>query len=161
MNKTSSDTIAEMNAKVAQLSSQLEQINTTLQHSISAGPIAAQSKRLVAKALANDANHTLQQIAESTELLKPQQKSEGNAAMPASKTGLLAYLGEMVDAILETIAQAAAEQFGIEPAAIEPFLIEHNSVMLEIVADMLDRASVKLTEAAVIEEQEVSTKETV
>ena len=137
-------TPAEMNTLIAQLRGQLEDINTTLLTTISVGTIAARVKRLVAAALAIDAHHTLDQIAESVGLLE----SADTAANEAPKTGPL-DLGEIADAILfyGAIPPAAVEQFGIEPAVMKPVLIEHSHDMLKIVENIVDRVKEKLTEA--------------
>lgn len=140
--------VAEMNAMIASQKADLAEVETTLQQKLGSGPAAAQAKRLVAFALAKQAAAMLEQAASSVEYLNvPADSSSEETAPEADDTGLLGGLVKMA----EEIASAIAESLGVDAAAIPPFLIESNSIMLPLSGDMINQAKEKLAEADAVE----------
>lgn len=152
MNRTTLISVAEMNTMIASQKGDLAEIETTLQQKLGTGTgtAAAQSKRLVAFALAKQAAAMLEQAASSVEYLNvPADSSSEETAPETDDTGLLGGLVKMA----AEIAVAIAESLGVDAEAIPPFLIESNSIMLPLSGDMINQAKEKLVEADVAESQ--------
>lgn len=72
-------------------------------------------------------------------------------------------LGGLVDTAVDmvaSIASALAEQFGVQEAAVVPYIVETNTAMLMLMEDLLDRALARLEsgETAWIDRAEMQTR---
>jgi hypothetical protein len=141
-------TPAEMNIMIAEQEADLSELETTLEQKLGNGAAAAQAKRLVATALVKQAAAMLQQASGSVQYLDAEAATSNEEA--PQEAGDNTPLGVVVK-MAEEVSENLAEMLGVEAAAIPPFLVECNSIMLVLSGDMINRAKEKLTEAAAAE----------
>jgi len=131
-------TVEQMNEKFQVLTASVESIGSRLQEELTAGPAPAQTARLVAMALAKQAESMLGNVGGSLQYLnKPEQSDESDDSNP---------LGALVE-VAEEVLESMVEQLGVEKEAIAPFLYEANGTMIPVIEDLVTRANGKLAEA--------------
>jgi hypothetical protein len=149
MSKTVIIPVAELHTRVAAIQGDLETIQTTLQEKLSTGGAQAQTSRLVAFALAKQAAQLLPQLNQSVSFLEgpDEAAAEATAKLPATGNELFDGLFSAVAKLAEGVAAMVSEQFGVEEAAVGPFILETACVFLPIVEQMVSTAKEKLAEA--------------
>jgi hypothetical protein len=133
-------TIDEMKARAATLQADFEGLQAQLEVKISHGPAAAQSARLVAFALVKQAYSLFENVAGPLVYLsQPEAPADGDS------------IGSCVVVMLDAVVKVMKDQFGVEEAAIAPFVYEINSIFISVIEDLLAKAKVKLAEAEAFE----------
>jgi hypothetical protein len=161
-------TVADIQTRAAALQTALEAIQSRLEDGVSAGPVNAQTARLVGYALAKEAGKMLENIAQSAQYLSapavsaPQPAAEG--AEPGEKKDVFESLTDIVDGMMtdgsnmaETVAkltslasevaEMVADQFGVEKEAIAPMVYQTTVIFLPIAEDLVAKATAQLDNA--------------
>lgn len=128
--------IEEAKARFEAMQTSLEALQTELQEKLVSGPVAAQTARLVAFALAKQAYSILENVGGSLQYMTPRQPGE-EGENP---------LAALID-VAEEVVSAMMAQFGVTKEAITPFLGQTNSIMIPLAEDLLAKAKAKLAEA--------------
>ena len=137
-------TLAEMQSSNDAIASRIEAIQTVLNDKLAEGPAAAQAARLVAFAMAKQAYAMAEQLGESLQYLsRPEVEDSDETDADGAEGGLFEALIEMA----EGVAEMMAEQFGVEPEAIQPFIYETCTTMIPVIEGLLDKAEAKLADA--------------
>lgn len=138
-------TLPEMQSSFGAITARIEAIQTVLNDKIAEGPAAAQAARLVAFAMAKQAYSMAEQLGESLQYLSKPEADDADADTDgtAAEGGLFEALIEMA----EGVAEMMAEQFGVQPEAIQPFIYETCTTMIPVIEGLLDKAEAKLADA--------------
>ena len=137
-------TLPEMQSSFRTITARIEAIQTVLNDKLAEGPAAAQAARLVAFAMAKQAYTMAEQLGESLQYLsRPEVDESDEADADGTEDGLFEALIEMA----EGVAEMMAEQFGVEPEAIQPFIYETCTTMIPVIEGLLDKAEAKLADA--------------
>ena len=137
-------TLPEMQSSFEAITARIQAIQTVLTEKIAEGPAAAQTARLVAFAMAKQAYSMAEQLGESLQYLsKPEVDETDDADAESAEGGLFEALIELA----EGVAEMMAEQFGVQPEAIQPFLYETCTTMIPVIEGLLDKAEAKLADA--------------
>ena len=137
-------TLPEMQSSFRTITARIEAIQTVLNDKLAEGPAAAQAARLVAFAMAKQAYAMAEQLGESLQYLsRPEVDESDEADADGTEDGLFEALIEMA----EGVAEMMAEQFGVEPDAIQPFIYETCTTMIPVIEGLLDKAEAKLADA--------------
>lgn len=141
-NEITATSLDDINNRVQTIVTKIEGIQSALNDSLTEGPVAAQTACLVAFALAKQAYSMVEQIGQTVQYLSKPDSLEDNA--DGDSENIFDALVEVASEILE----AMTEQFGVEKAAITPFLYETTVIMLPVVEDLVARAEAKIELAA-------------
>lgn len=139
-------TLAEMQSSNDAIASRIEAIQTVLNDKLAEGPAAAQAARLVAFAMAKQAYAMAEQLGESLQYLSRPEVDESDDA-DSDADGAEGGLFEALIELAEGVAEMMAEQFGVEPDAIQPFIYETCTTMIPVIEGLLDKAEAKLADA--------------
>lgn len=140
--------VVEMNTMIVSHEDELSEIVTTLQQKLGIGSLWAQTQRLVAITLGQQALAMLQRAAVSVEYFNDNVAPNSEESLPqADDTALLE------DPVNKAAAVAAnmAETLGVDAKAIPLFLVE--GIMLTLVGDMINQVKEMLVEADAAEGQ--------
>lgn len=136
-------TLPEMQSSFGTITARIQAIQTVLTEKIAEGPAAAQTARLVAFAMAKQAYSMAEQLGESLQYLSKPEADAADADDESAEGGLFEALIELA----EGVAEMMAEQFGVQPEAIQPFIYETCTTMIPVIEGLLDKAESKLADA--------------
>ncbi len=154
--------LADIQTRATALQTALEAIQSRLENGVSAGPVNAQTARLVGYALAKEAGPMLEKISQSVQYLSAPTPAPtepaADGAEPAEKKDVFASLADIVGEMkmdgsnmAETVAKLAslasevaemvADQYGVEKEAIAPMVYQTTCVFLTIAEDLVAKST--------------------
>lgn len=160
--------LADIQTRTAALQTALEAIQARLADGVSAGPVNAQTARLVGYALAKEAGPMLEKISQSVQYLSAPTPAAAEPAAegaePAEKKDVFASLEDIVGemkmdgsnmaetvaklaSLAGEVAQMVADQYDVSVEAIAPMVYQTTCVFLTIAEDLVAKSTAQFDNA--------------